>query len=120
MKTILDIGAYDGCASKGFVEEGDRWIWVDNQQHLKYDGAEGTRWGKVRPPPNAELHIMDGMDWKEPADIVVCSNVIYHVPDPIAFIKHLRELTLGKLYIRIKGLKKPFISIRQPKHSEKP
>jgi len=93
-KTILDLGAYNGVASTDLVGEKDRWILVDNRQYEQYDG-----WRTPGLPPKAEYYEMDLMDWKEPAEIVVCSNVLYHVPDPHAMLKHLRELTLERLYL---------------------
>ena len=95
MKTVLDLGAYNGRASEEFVEEGDRWILVDNEQHLEYDG-----WAKPAPPLGAEYIVMDIMDYTEPADVVVCSNVLYHVLDPHALLRHLKELTLKTLVLK--------------------
>ena len=93
-KTVLDIGGYDGCASREYVNDGDRWVIVDNQQYLKYD-----RWEAPETPDGAEYLVMDCMDYHEPAEIVVCSNVLYHVPNPWVLIKHLKKLTKEKLYL---------------------
>ena len=94
-KTVLDLGAHTGQASKEFVLPGDRWILVDNQQYLQYNG-----WAIPQTPEGAEYLIGDIMDYHSPAEIVVCSNVLYHVPDPFALLRHLRKLTLGKLILR--------------------
>ncbi len=96
MKTILDIGAFNGESSREFIKPGDKWILVDNQQYLQYDNWKVPK----SYPEGATMIFMDGMDYKEPAEIVVCSNVLYHVPDPHAFLKHLRELTLDTLVLR--------------------
>ncbi len=93
-RTVLDLGAYDGNFSSGQVRAGDRWILVDNEQWRKYG------WGEPVRPDNAEYVVMDIMDYHEPAEIVVCSNVLYHVPDPHKLLKHLRKLTLETLYLR--------------------
>ncbi len=93
MKTVLDLGAYSGVASNQFVEPGDRWILVDNGEWKKYG------WGDPAYLPDAEVIDCDIMDYHEPAEIVVCSNVLYHHPDPWAFIAHLRKLTLETLVL---------------------
>lgn len=94
-KTVLDLGCYDGGSSTAQVKDGDRWILVDSEQYLEYEN-----WGRPKLPDNAEYHKMDLMDYKEPAEIVVCYNVLYHVPDPHAMLKHLRFLTKEKLLLR--------------------
>jgi len=43
---------------------------------------------------------MDLFDWHEPADLVICSNVLYHVEDVHGFLRHLKELTKGTLILR--------------------
>lgn len=93
-KTVLDIGAHAGQASKQFVKPGDKWILVDNQQYLQYD-----RWSKIEQIEDAEYHVCDALEYKTPADVVVCSNVVYHVLDPHALLKHLKYLTLDALYL---------------------
>lgn len=93
-RTVLDLGAYNGCASSSFAGSGDRWILVDNRQWVKYD------WGEPVIPERAEYVISDIMDYHEPAEIVVCFDVLYHIEDPHAFLHHLRRLTLETLYLR--------------------
>ena len=94
-KTVLDLGAYDGFASKTFVLPGDKWILVDNLQYLQYTG-----WEVPKVPEGAEYIISDILDYYEPAEMVVCSNVLYHVKDPHALLRHLRKLTKGSLLLR--------------------
>ena len=93
-RTILDLGAYDGVYSKPFVRENDTWILVDNKQWLKYG------WGEPNKPANAMYVISDIMDYDKPADIVICSNVLYHVTNPYALLKHLYKLTNKILYLK--------------------
>jgi hypothetical protein len=95
MKTVLDLGAYSGQASVHLVKPGDTWILVDNEQYRDYDG-----WKQPGTPENATRITCDIMDYHEPADIVVCSNVLYHVPRPFEFLKHLRKLTKDVLYLK--------------------
>jgi len=93
-KTVLDLGAYNGLTSKPYVQEGDTWILVDNKQWVEYG------WGKPSIPPNAIFIEKDIMDYHEPADIVVCACVLYHVIDPHALLKHLFNLTKNTLYLK--------------------
>lgn len=94
-RTVLDLGAYDGRASAGLVRPGDRWVLVDNKEYLRYDN-----WPIPILPEGIVYKISDIMDYKEPAEVVVCSNVLYHAPDPHAFLKHLRELTIDTLFLK--------------------
>lgn len=100
MKTVLDAGGFDGCESMDFVESGDRWIIVDNQQFLEYDGWKVPAIPVCKAGVRAEYHVMDIMEWKEPADLVVCSNVLYHVENPWALLMHLHLLTKRTLILR--------------------
>ena len=99
MKTVLDVGAYDGGASREFVEKGDRWILVDNCQYERYDGWKRPAMADEELDYQ-EYYNMDIFDYHDPADIVVCANVIYHVEDPWALIKHLRKLTLNTMILK--------------------
>lgn len=60
---------------------------LDNRQYRKYG------WADPEIPAEVEFHEMDFMDWHEPTDLVICYNVIYHVPEPNAALRHLRKLT---------------------------
>ena len=93
-RTVLDLGAYDGNYSERFAHLGEQWILVDNAEYEKYG------WGAPVIPANATYIEMNIMDYHIPAEIVVCSNVLYHMPDPQALLRHLRKLTIETLILR--------------------
>lgn len=99
--TILDLGAYDGRASAPLVKEHDRWVIVDDLQWKQYG------WGEPKIPDNAEYIVKDIFEYNDPAEIVVCSQVLYHVPEPIELLKHLRKLTKERLYLKTAFNEKP-------------
>ncbi len=109
MKTVLDLGAFDGNASRYLVTKGDRWILVDNGQWKQYG------WDEPMTPEGAKRIECDIMDYADPAELVFCSNVLYHHPDPWAFMNHLRELTLETLHLRTYYDKGPGSWIRYDK-----
>ncbi len=92
-RTVLDLGAYDGNASSQFVHLAEQWILVDNREYEKYG------WGSPVIPEGATYIEMDIMDYLIPAEIVVCSNVLYHMPNPQALLRHLRKLTIETLIL---------------------
>ena len=91
----LDLGSWNGRGSDAYRHMVDKWIFIDNEQYKQYDG-----WRTVNFSPETDYRIMDIMDYHEPAEIVVCYDVLYHVPDPHALLKHLRKLTKERLYLR--------------------
>lgn len=95
-KTVLDIGGYDGRASKVALEAGAKSATVlDNREWEKYGWA---------PPGRAHEDIAfttgDFHEEGEPADVVICFNVIYHCKEPLKALKRLRKLAKDTLLIK--------------------
>jgi len=87
-KTVIDVGGYDGTAASFALAHGARRaIVVDNGEYLSYDG-----WEARLMPPFVEHHGCDFLQWEEPADILICGNVIYHVREPWTFLRRARWL----------------------------
>ncbi len=99
-KTVLDIGGHQGEAAKRLLDQGaSRAICVDNQQFVSYGWEE-------KQLPGVEYVKADFMDWKEPADIVVFWNVLYHLKNPWRGLDHLsEEYTLSAVPPKIAGIK---------------
>lgn len=93
-KTVLDVGGYNGSAAKACLQRGAKIaIVIDSEQWHQYGWNGPTR------EDGPEFVTMDVMDWHEPVDFVVCSNVLYHQAHPWAFLAHLRKLTRDRLLL---------------------
>ena len=66
-RCVLDLGGYNGRASRPYVLLSDRWVVVDNRQYRKYGD-----WAEPALTPDMEFHEMDLHDWHESAEVVVC------------------------------------------------
>ena len=92
--TVLDVGGYDGKAARYCLDRGaEKATVVDSEQWRKYGWNGPTR------EQGPTFVTMDILDWVEPADVVICSNVCYHVQNPWLFLAHLRELTIASLLL---------------------
>lgn len=87
--SALDLGGYDGANALHLLQRGASPVTlVDNGEYEQYG------WGAPQSFPEGIRAVRaDLMDWHEPADYVLCSNVIYHTRDPFACLRHLRRLT---------------------------
>lgn len=97
-KTVLDVGGFDGAAAAAALAAGARYAeCVDNGEWAEYG------WHRNADDPIRAGVVFIAGDFLEvgdPADIVICSNVLYHMKDPVAGLKRLRELTKGHLLLR--------------------
>jgi len=91
--TVLDVGGYDGWATKVCMERGAQCTIVDNRQYREYGWAD--------PPeiPGVRYVEQDFLRWSYPADLVLCGNTIYHIENPPMGIVKLRELTQQQLIL---------------------
>lgn len=48
----------------------------------------------------ARFHVGDVFAWDEPADVVMCAGGLYHLEDPAALLRRLRELTRSSLVVQ--------------------
>jgi len=95
--SVLDVGCYDGgqaslCAQRGAAPV----TAIDSREYRLYKDWPDPAWDL----PGVRFVEADLFDWTEPADLVICSNVIYHVRDPFAAIDRLRALTRWRLVLR--------------------
>lgn len=92
---VLDIGGYDGWAAARALDNGAKSATVvDNAEWRQYE------WPKFDEIPGVRYVSMDFMDWHEPADVVICFNVIYHLRSPVFALHHLRTLTRDRLLLK--------------------
>lgn len=91
--TVLDVGGYDGWAAKVCLERGAKCTIVDNRQYRAYG------WSDPPEIPGIRYVEKDFRDWRDPADLVLCGNMIYHLEDPIEGIRKLRELTAKQMIL---------------------
>ena len=86
-KVVLDIGGYDGSMAALALSQGAaKAICLDNQQYHHY-GWEEKRFEGV------EYITGDFVDWKEPVDVTIFYNVLYHLKNPWQALDHLRDIT---------------------------
>lgn len=88
-KTVLDVGGYDGYMAKIALERGaKKAIVVDNAQYQQYIGYN-TPTGL----DGVDYVSEDILGWDQPAEIVLCYDVLYHSKIPYYFLEHLYKLT---------------------------
>ncbi len=95
-KHVLDVGGYSGEWAAEALRRGAKSATVvDNREWERYGWDE---------PILADARIVqregDLMTWTKPADIVLCSNVLYHLPDPVGGLERLRAITREPLVLR--------------------
>lgn len=85
--TVVDFGGYDGHYAKGCADRGAASATVvDSGEWREY------AWSRPHPPAPVEYVEMDLMDWREPADVILLYNVLYHLSAPLPALQHLRSL----------------------------
>lgn len=95
--SALDVGCYDGAHARVAAERGASPVTaIDCREYRRYGDWSDPAWDA----PGVRFVEADLFDWTEPADLVVASNVIYHVDDPFAALIVLRRLTLRLLLLR--------------------
>ena len=96
-KKVLDIGGYHGEMARYALDLGARSaICLDNAQYRRYQKP----WEHPKPLPGVIYERGDFRKWRDGADIVVFSNVIYHVPSPWDAFVHLRKVTREYLSVQ--------------------
>lgn len=95
-RSVLDIGGYDGRWSADALKRGAASaVVVDNGEWEAYGwGAPGTADARI------VFERGDLFDLKEPADVVLCGNVLYHVKRPLDALQTLRRLAAEALVLR--------------------
>ncbi len=131
-KTVLDIGCWDGWFSFRAEQDGaakvtavDHFVWEYDLPAIWRDhgqtGMHPRTWDGYRRPGETPgmagftaAHAALGSDviprygdWMitdlEPADVVIFSGVLYHMPDPFIAVRRLRALTKGFAAIETEG-----------------
>ncbi len=86
-KTVLDLGGHEGHMAKLALHRGAASATVvDNQQFRDYPEIDRRVSGPTM------FVSRDLMEWTEPADVVLFSNVLYHVKDPFGTMEHVASL----------------------------
>jgi len=96
--TVLDVGGWNGWATKEAIARGAdpaNCTVIDNKEYLQYG------WGHGEPDPIEGVRFVecDLYAWEQPADLVLCGNVIYHLKDPFAGLAQLRTLTKRQMVL---------------------
>ena len=89
-KSVIDIGCWEGKRCLNLKNKGAKSVLgidiCESPDRLNFDFLQ--------------IDIMSDRFWEvEPADIVFCTGVLYHIPDPINFLYRLRKITKEKLII---------------------
>ena len=101
-KRLVDIGAAEGAASLAAVRMGAKVTAVEpRKKRFRQLRALASGLGVELETRNMML---DGvLDPSDSFDVVVCFNVIHHVPDPFAFLDRLADLTSSHLVLEYPG-----------------
>jgi tRNA (mo5U34)-methyltransferase len=105
-RSVLDIGAYDGfysfeCERRGaarvVASDHFTWNWPGSDARANFDLAHRALGSTVEARDIAVEHLsaeaLDG-----PFDVVLFLGVLYHAPDPLGYLRKVREVT-GELAI---------------------
>ena len=96
-KVCLDVGCYDGGTARRCLERGAAAAYaIDNREYRRYGDWGEPGWDLL----GVRYAECDLFDWIIPADLVIASNVIYHIADPFEALAKLRWLTRWKLLLR--------------------
>lgn len=94
-KTVLDLGGYNGSSCYDALQAGaSSAVCVDDESWKTYDN-----WANFTPFEGVTYIKDNFMHYKEPADIVILKNVIYHQRNPWKTLEHVRTLTKEKLIL---------------------
>ncbi len=93
-KTCLDLAGYDGSMAKIAIEHGATQAVVADSEQWRIYG-----WPQPEPIQGVQFVKSDLYEWKEPADIVIWYNCLYHVPDPWRALRHVRTLTKERMLL---------------------
>src|SRR6516225_5112644 len=93
-KTLIDVGAGAG---RHAVPLSRRLEWV-----TAVEPSEGMR---ARIPPRDNITVI-ASTWEDaevaPADLVICSHVMYGVADPVAFIQKMNRSARDRVFVMIR------------------
>ena len=98
-KTLIDVGAGAG---RHAVPLADRLEWV-----TAVEPSEGMR---AQIPPRDNMTVI-ASTWEEaevaPANLVVCSHVLYGVADPVAFITKMNRAARDRVFVMMRETELP-------------
>lgn len=102
-RTVLDVGAYDGFYSFEAERRGARrvvavdswaWNWPGSDARRNFDLARDVLASaieqKTLPVEEVSPETVGG-----PFDVVLFLGVLYHAPDPLGYLRHVRSVTGG-------------------------
>lgn len=90
--TVLDVGGFDGRMAALALERGaSRAVCLDSEQYTHYG------WTTKERLPGVEYVQGSFLDWREPVDVTLFFNVLYHLQNPWAALEHLRTFTRQKM-----------------------
>jgi Protein of unknown function (DUF1698). len=99
-KIVLDVGGYDGYYAARAMERGAEVAKVlDNRQYRRYSSDEAEGWHEPVLFPGVMYITGDLITYHQPAHLVMCFNVIYHVTSPWDAARALRHLTWDTLLL---------------------
>ena len=106
-RTVLDIGSYDGffafeCEARGAerVMATDRWCWEwpGNDARRNFDWMRDILGSTVEDRlVSVEELTPEAVDGTY--DVVLFLGVLYHAPDPLGYLRRVREVTRGTLVV---------------------
>ncbi len=92
-KVVLDVGGYDGVMAKQCLDQGaKRAICLDNHQYEHYGWED-------RKLDGVEYIQGDLTIWKEPVDVVIAYNILYHTHHPWRMLNHIRDITKEQMLL---------------------
>ncbi|TMC52692.1 MAG: class I SAM-dependent methyltransferase [Chloroflexi bacterium] len=111
-KTLIDVGAGTGRHTNPLAE---RLEWV-----TAIEPSEGMR-SHIAPRDNVTVVASTWEDAEvAPADLVICSHVLYGVADPVTFVEKLERMARERVFVMMRetDLPHPAAEIRRRLHGE--